>query len=178
MGMYTKFRIDVMLKNTSREVLDTSREVIAALKYLETKDWWNGGKTISAAPGSLLHEQVREVIAALKYLETKDWWNGGKTISAAPGSLLHEQVDDVPRIAHPFWDEPRACMFKIHLDGFKLHAEAEIKNYEGEIEKFLDFISKHVKRQLKDGFYQYEEDPEPSKIVFNKDLEKFDIIEL
>lgn len=115
---------------------------------------------------------------SLKYLQDKNWFGEGKAISAAPGMTIYEQIDDVPRIEHPFWKEPRMCMFHVILDRDKLHAHADIKNYNDEIEKFLDYISPFVVPvNGKVGTYWYEEEKCATNIVYNATVSRFELVD-
>jgi len=117
------------------------------------------------------------ILDALKYLETKDWSktanNERMKISVGDRPTFHEIYPDLPNILHTFWNESRVCNFHVKISNLALHVDADIKNYNEEIEKFLDFISPHVASAR--GTYKFENDDCESEIVYDNEEKRFNI---
>jgi len=115
------------------------------------------------------------ILDALKYLETKDWSKTTNSeqmkISVGDRPTFHEIYPDLPNILHPFWNESRVCNFHVKISNLALHVDADIKNYNEEIEKFLDFISPHVASAC--STYKHELNEYENRIVYERKECKF-----
>lgn len=69
-----------------------------------------------------------------------------------------------------FVGKTRSEIINDPISGYSLEVRCNLKNYDSEIEKFIDWISYYVPEYEKDlaGYYRYEEDRLPIWIFFNK----------
>lgn len=88
------------------------------------------------------------------------------------GSLVLENRELYPA-THSFWSTPRYDWFSygeyVHPN---LSISVDLKNYDNEIEKFLDWISPYVE-SANEGVRRYEEDWEDTIIVFDVEARRF-----
>lgn len=101
---------------------------------------------------------------------------------------LKPDVSEVVKLAligegkqeHMFFNLPRTSSVRAkHLDGLIYSVQANIKNYDSEIQLFIDWISPHLDHQVGEviGSWCYEEWIDPVEIVYGEPL-KFGVIEL
>lgn len=96
--------------------------------------------------------------------------------------LVDEERDidkEIKFFGHPFFETRRwegmfsssSSYFDDHDDGFllnnRLYVDFDMKNYDNEIQKFLDWIHPYTTSRGKVGVYRYEEYMVDSDVIFN-----------